>query len=191
MKAIKYIGVAIFVLLALSQVTSAITTVILLMQGQFGENALYSIGELVGHIFVAILFLWVAKKLIKSAKNNEIVSMVNGVDINTPRLKNKNTHIYNGIVYPLGIANNLFFPLVFFVSSVDSSGGVITIYALIFFIPQLVLFSVASAYFIYISANTIFKQGWKVFTNRDIFYISSYLVTLSVAAWLMKSQGLL
>ena len=111
----------------------------------------------------------------------------------------KKNHTCNKSLYLLGVANNLFLPLVLFISCYvsnftcrgDSYGGVITLYALIFFIPQLVIFGIISAYFIYAPVNAIFKHGWKVFTNRDKFYIGSYFITLGASAWLIKFQGYL
>ena len=70
MKLIKYIVAIMLLLLALSQVIPIFSIASGLIQGQLQENSSYFIGKLVGHIFVTVLILLVAKKLLKSASSN-------------------------------------------------------------------------------------------------------------------------
>jgi len=69
MKIIKYIGAGICLLLAIAQVMPIYLIVVGLIQEQDGVNTAYFMGKLVGHLFVMILFLFVASKLIKGARN--------------------------------------------------------------------------------------------------------------------------
>jgi hypothetical protein len=76
MKKIKYLGAGICMLLALSQMVPIYLIASGLIQGQGAENTSYFIGKLLGHIFVTVLVLLIASKLIKSviAQNNSNAS---------------------------------------------------------------------------------------------------------------------
>jgi len=66
MKKIKYLGAGICMLLALSQMVPIYLIASGLLQGQGQENTYYFIGKLLGHIFVTVIVLLIASKLIKS-----------------------------------------------------------------------------------------------------------------------------
>ena len=71
MKSIKYIFAILLLLLALSQVIPIFSIASGLIEGEPQESSSYFIGKLIGHIFITVLILLVANKLIKSARSSD------------------------------------------------------------------------------------------------------------------------
>ena len=69
MKIIKYFGAGICMLIAAAQTVPIYLISSGLIQGYGEENTSYFVGKLVGHIFVTILVILIASKLIKSIIN--------------------------------------------------------------------------------------------------------------------------
>jgi hypothetical protein len=69
MKIIKYLGAGICMLIALSQTVPIYLITSGLIKGQGEENTSYFVGKLIGHIFVTVLVILIASKLIKSVIN--------------------------------------------------------------------------------------------------------------------------
>lgn len=71
MKALKYIGAGICMLLALAQLVSIYFIASGLIQGHMEENTAYFTGKLAGHVLVMVAVLVVASKLVKSVINDK------------------------------------------------------------------------------------------------------------------------
>ena len=69
MKIIKYIGAGILLLLAITQIMPIYLIAAELIQGQGGESTAFLMGKLTGHLFMTVLVLLLASKLIKDARN--------------------------------------------------------------------------------------------------------------------------
>jgi len=107
-------------------------------------------------------------------------------------------HQFNKYISLLGVANNIFPLFVFFLACYasdftchgDSAGGIMMVYALGFFIPQVIVFILITIYFIVVFSKSVANLGWESFSVRDKASLSVYLVTFMVLILLNFSANM-
>ena len=106
-------------------------------------------------------------------------------------------HQFNKFICLLGIVNNIFPLFVFFIACYasdftchgDTAGGIMMVYALGFFIPQIIVFALIIIYFIVVFSKSVTNFGWESFSVRDKAFLASYLVTFIILIWLNSNAN--
>ena len=96
-------------------------------------------------------------------------------------------HVINKAMYLVGVSNNLFPLLILFIGCFNSDftchgdrmGGIMMLYALVFYIPQMVIFVVVALYFSIVCYKANQKDIENIYSKRDRYFIITYLLSIA------------